>query len=168
MGLKAASGRLYAEPRTCRLRRRARRKPLSFRSQPFAMLPFWKCCQFNPIASRRAHPITIPPSSARLKRNPYAPFVFIGGFAAFPRCVKPELGISGSCSLASERSEPTQKQPSCLRDSARSVFGRRRAWRHPPPPASPLRARPSGPPPCRDTKSRFAAHEITRKWEFGN
>ena len=34
--LKTLSGRLYAEPRTCRLRRRARRKPLSSRSKPFA------------------------------------------------------------------------------------------------------------------------------------
>ena len=34
--LTTLSGRLYAEPRTCLLRRRARRKPLSFRSKSFA------------------------------------------------------------------------------------------------------------------------------------
>ena len=44
-----------------------------------------------------------------------------------------------------------------FRDSSASK--RRRAWRHAPPPAAPLRVRPFGPPPCRDTKTAYAVHE---------
>ena len=68
----------------------------------------------NPIASRRAHPTTVPPSFARLKRNQFPRFVL---WAASPRC--PLLYGERAKRANSKAPSVTQKTP-CLGAAGKS------------------------------------------------